>query len=173
MQANLFCSCNHRPTPPVLYKYAHMKPIHLTLVSSLPKESQPLLFFQSQPHLNSIGWKMSSMNMYALLSMAFFLSGLMQLAHGQVMAPSPMSDGKTIDQGIAYVLMLVALLVAYLVHWFALCDVVFSPSQAERSTAERECVLDKYDSMQFILYLIHWPFFLNIQVIVVYIFSNI
>ncbi|PKI72413.1 arabinogalactan protein 41-like [Punica granatum] len=31
-------------------------------------------------------------------------------------APGPSSDGNTIDQGIAYGLMLVALLVTYLIH---------------------------------------------------------
>ncbi|CAL9091818.1 unnamed protein product [Musa textilis] len=55
---------------------------------------------------------------YVMLFGAFFLlSTLMQLAHGQAVAPSPMSsDGKAIDQGIAYALMLVALLVTYLLH---------------------------------------------------------
>ncbi|GKU89174.1 hypothetical protein SLEP1_g3345 [Rubroshorea leprosula] len=31
-------------------------------------------------------------------------------------APAPTSDGTTIDQGIAYVLMLVALVLTYLIH---------------------------------------------------------
>ncbi|KDP22176.1 hypothetical protein JCGZ_26007 [Jatropha curcas] len=31
-------------------------------------------------------------------------------------APSPTSDGTTIDQGIAYVLMLLALVLTYLIH---------------------------------------------------------
>ncbi|KAK1610337.1 hypothetical protein QYE76_034010 [Lolium multiflorum] len=31
-------------------------------------------------------------------------------------APAPSSDGTTIDQGIAYVLMLVALVLTYLIH---------------------------------------------------------
>jgi len=59
---------------------------------------------------------MSSMRISALIFVAFFLSGLMQLAHGQATTPSRNVDGKAIDQGIAYVLMLVALLVTYLVH---------------------------------------------------------
>ena len=55
--------------------------------------------------------------MFTLLVVAVFFSGLMQLANGQAPAPSPMTnDGSAIDQGIAYVLMLVALLVTYLVH---------------------------------------------------------
>jgi len=53
---------------------------------------------------------------YALLFVAFFLSGMMQLAHGQATTTSRVVDGKAIDQGIAYVLMLVALFVTYLVH---------------------------------------------------------
>ncbi|XP_073128790.1 arabinogalactan protein 41 [Henckelia pumila] len=39
-------------------------------------------------------------------------------AHFQTFAPapSPTSDGTTIDQGIAYVLMLVALVLTYIIH---------------------------------------------------------
>jgi len=59
---------------------------------------------------------MSCMKVYALLIATFFLSGLMQLAHGQATSASRVVDGKSIDQGVAYVLMLVALLVTYLVH---------------------------------------------------------
>ncbi|KAK8956448.1 Arabinogalactan peptide 16 [Platanthera guangdongensis] len=55
-----------------------------------------------------------------LFCLCFFLSGLMQLAHGQSMAPvaaPPMSnDGTTVDQGVAYALMLIALIVTYLIH---------------------------------------------------------
>ncbi|KAG5233765.1 arabinogalactan protein [Salix suchowensis] len=42
----------------------------------------------------------------------------MPLAHGQSSspAPSPTSDGAAIDQGIAYILMLVALVLTYLIH---------------------------------------------------------
>ena len=57
-----------------------------------------------------------TVRMYMLLFVDFFLSGIMQLAHGQKTSPSRSVDGKAIDQGIAYVLMLVALLVTYLVH---------------------------------------------------------
>lgn len=63
---------------------------------------------------------MSFVKAWALFFLAFFLSGFMQLANGQVTAPvaaPPMSnDGKAVDQGIAFVLMLVALLVTYLIH---------------------------------------------------------
>ncbi|KAL6602760.1 hypothetical protein ACP70R_043121 [Stipagrostis hirtigluma subsp. patula] len=37
-------------------------------------------------------------------------------AHAQPPAPAPTSDGTSIDQGIAYVLMLVALVLTYLIH---------------------------------------------------------
>ncbi|KAM0944815.1 putative arabinogalactan protein/22/41 [Dioscorea sansibarensis] len=64
---------------------------------------------------------MSSMKVYALILVTFFFSGLTQLAYCQTLAPSSSSsfrmiDWKAIDQGIAYVLMLVALLVTYFVH---------------------------------------------------------
>ncbi|KAI0491768.1 hypothetical protein KFK09_026028 [Dendrobium nobile] len=66
---------------------------------------------------------MSSIKASALIFLAFFLSGLMELSYGQILAPSPAvapppigNDGKMIDQGIAYVLMLIALLVTYLIH---------------------------------------------------------
>ncbi|XP_023637297.1 arabinogalactan peptide 16 [Capsella rubella] len=43
---------------------------------------------------------------------------LLPMAHAQssAPAPAPTSDGTTIDQGIAYVLMLVALVLTYLIH---------------------------------------------------------
>ncbi|KAJ0977848.1 hypothetical protein J5N97_013322 [Dioscorea zingiberensis] len=60
---------------------------------------------------------MSSMRMYALIFLTFFFSGLTQLAYGEATASSSrMIDGRTIDQGIAYVLMLVALFITYFVH---------------------------------------------------------
>ncbi|PKA53823.1 Arabinogalactan peptide 16 [Apostasia shenzhenica] len=58
---------------------------------------------------------------WALLFLAFFWSGLMQISCGQTTSPAPgespppmSNDGKAIDQGIAYVLMLIALLITYL-----------------------------------------------------------
>ncbi|KAM0950607.1 putative arabinogalactan protein/22/41 [Dioscorea sansibarensis] len=60
---------------------------------------------------------MSSVKACALFIIVFFFSGFMVLSHGQAIAPSPATgDGKALDQGIAYVLMLVALLVTYLIH---------------------------------------------------------
>ncbi|KAH0454172.1 hypothetical protein IEQ34_016096 [Dendrobium chrysotoxum] len=52
----------------------------------------------------------------ALLFLAIFVSELMQLTHGQSLAPAPAAappmsnDGKAIEQGLAYVLMIAALL---------------------------------------------------------------
>ncbi|KAL0718232.1 hypothetical protein Bca4012_067554 [Brassica carinata] len=53
-----------------------------------------------------------------LTILAIGCSILLPMAHSQsaAPAPSPTSDGTTIDQGIAYVLMLVALVLTYLIH---------------------------------------------------------
>ncbi|KAK1265049.1 Arabinogalactan peptide 16 [Acorus gramineus] len=64
---------------------------------------------------------MNSLVIRALIFIVFIFSGLMHLSHGQVIAPSstvvgPTSDGKAIDQGIAYILMIVALIVTYFAH---------------------------------------------------------
>ncbi|THU54800.1 hypothetical protein C4D60_Mb10t28980 [Musa balbisiana] len=60
---------------------------------------------------------MSSMRVCTTLGFAaFILSGLMQIPHGEATAPARKIDGKAIDQGIAYVLMLLALLVTYILH---------------------------------------------------------
>ncbi|KAL0911512.1 hypothetical protein M5K25_019660 [Dendrobium thyrsiflorum] len=65
---------------------------------------------------------MNCIRIWALLFLAIFVSGLMQLSHGQSLAPAPAAappmsnDGKAIEQGLAYVLMIAALLVTYLIH---------------------------------------------------------
>lgn len=64
---------------------------------------------------------MSSVRLFALPVIGFMFLALLQLGYGQVMAPSPApegpsSDGTTIDQGIAYILLLVALAITYLIH---------------------------------------------------------
>uniref|UniRef100_A0A0E0FQG5 Uncharacterized protein n=1 Tax=Oryza nivara TaxID=4536 RepID=A0A0E0FQG5_ORYNI len=41
---------------------------------------------------------------------------LATLANAQAPAPAPTSDGTSVDQGIAYVLMFVALALTYLIH---------------------------------------------------------
>ncbi|KAG0459530.1 hypothetical protein HPP92_022658 [Vanilla planifolia] len=60
---------------------------------------------------------MNAIRAYALFFVAIFFSGLMQLSNGQASSkPSQLFDGKTIDLGIAYVLLLAALLITYIVH---------------------------------------------------------
>ncbi|KAB2076857.1 hypothetical protein ERO13_A06G061600v2 [Gossypium hirsutum] len=50
----------------------------------------------------------------------FLLFALVQLSYGQTLgsspAPAPSSDGTAIDQGIAYILLLLALAITYLIH---------------------------------------------------------
>ncbi|KAK8962295.1 Arabinogalactan peptide 20 [Platanthera guangdongensis] len=64
--------------------------------------------------------KMVCFKSWALLFVAFFLPGLAQTINGQAATPaaSPQmsNDGTAIDQGIAYLLMLAALIVTYLIH---------------------------------------------------------
>ncbi|KAK1311574.1 Arabinogalactan peptide 20 [Acorus calamus] len=66
---------------------------------------------------------MNSFVIRALIFIAFIFSGLMHLSHGKVVARSPTAagptsdgNGKAVDQGIAYILMIVALIVTYLAH---------------------------------------------------------
>ncbi|EEF48277.1 conserved hypothetical protein [Ricinus communis] len=61
------------------------------------------------------------MKLYALPIIGLVIFALFQIGYAQTMAPSPAaegpsSDGNSIDQGIAYVLLLVALAVTYLFH---------------------------------------------------------
>ncbi|XP_022770538.1 arabinogalactan peptide 20-like [Durio zibethinus] len=56
------------------------------------------------------------MGVMAILALVFaFVSPYVQ-AQSAAPAPPPTSDGTSIDQGIAYVLMLVALVLTYLIH---------------------------------------------------------
>ncbi|KAJ8492460.1 hypothetical protein OPV22_014181 [Ensete ventricosum] len=48
--------------------------------------------------------------------MVLGLAILMPAVQAQAPAPAPTSDGTSIDQGIAYLLMLVALVLTYLIH---------------------------------------------------------
>ncbi|KAL0923893.1 hypothetical protein M5K25_004679 [Dendrobium thyrsiflorum] len=62
---------------------------------------------------------MGSLRASTMFIAAFFLSVLMEIAHGRQMTTKTSSrwiDGKAIDQGIAYFLMLVALVVTFLFH---------------------------------------------------------
>ncbi|KAG5559370.1 hypothetical protein RHGRI_009046 [Rhododendron griersonianum] len=64
----------------------------------------------------------SAMRLFALPMVGFFFMAILQVARGQGFAPSPAptnlpaNDGTAIDQGIAYVLLLVALAITYLIH---------------------------------------------------------
>ncbi|KAL5698498.1 Arabinogalactan protein 41 [Ranunculus cassubicifolius] len=51
--------------------------------------------------------------------LVLFLFALLQLTHAQdeiAPSPAPTSSGNTVDQGIAYLLMLVALAITYIFH---------------------------------------------------------
>ncbi|KAL0923895.1 hypothetical protein M5K25_004681 [Dendrobium thyrsiflorum] len=76
---------------------------------------------------------MSSLRTSTMFLVAFFLSVLMDIAHGQMTnkAPSRWIDGKAIDQGIAYFLMLVALLVTFLLSAFSF---TFTPASKAKGT---------------------------------------
>ncbi|KAF3781987.1 Arabinogalactan peptide 22 [Nymphaea thermarum] len=54
-----------------------------------------------------------------LLPLTVLLLAIVGVGHGQSLAPAPApasSDGNAIDQGIAYVLLFVALLLTYFLH---------------------------------------------------------
>nr|KYP58679.1 Arabinogalactan peptide 20 [Cajanus cajan] len=54
--------------------------------------------------------------MLATLILALFLMPAAVHAQIQAPAPAPTSDGPSLDQGIAYVLMLLALVLTYIIH---------------------------------------------------------
>uniref|UniRef100_A0A0D9VEH9 Arabinogalactan peptide 16 n=1 Tax=Leersia perrieri TaxID=77586 RepID=A0A0D9VEH9_9ORYZ len=55
---------------------------------------------------------------FRVVALAVFVVGIVMpaAAVAQAPAPAPVSDGTSIDQGIAYILMLVALVLTYLIH---------------------------------------------------------
>ncbi|XVE98193.1 hypothetical protein REPUB_Repub03eG0084600 [Reevesia pubescens] len=63
---------------------------------------------------------MSSMKLHIFPVIGLLLLALLQLSYGQSMdsspAPAPSNAGTAIDQGIAYILLLVALAITYLIH---------------------------------------------------------
>ncbi|KAL9242370.1 hypothetical protein vseg_016378 [Gypsophila vaccaria] len=65
-----------------------------------------------------MGSKGQLMRDYAVFPMIMFLLiTLFQLTQAQMVpSPAPSNDSASIDQGIAYLLMLVALAVTYLIH---------------------------------------------------------
>ncbi|GFY81861.1 arabinogalactan protein 41 [Actinidia rufa] len=58
----------------------------------------------------------ASFVMVAMLSLIFSVFFPAAMAQSAPPAPAPTSDGTAIDQGIAYVLMLVALVLTYIIH---------------------------------------------------------
>ncbi|KAI4340906.1 hypothetical protein MLD38_025700 [Melastoma candidum] len=65
------------------------------------------------------GSKVSSFAAVAFLAYAIIMLPVMAraaAAHSSAPAPAPANDGTTIDQGIAYLLMLLALVLTYLIH---------------------------------------------------------
>ncbi|KAJ4705888.1 Arabinogalactan peptide [Melia azedarach] len=60
----------------------------------------------------------ASFNFFAIVAIVYAMISLPIMAHGEstAPAPAPTSDGTSIDQGIGYVLKLVALTLTYLIH---------------------------------------------------------
>ncbi|PKA64239.1 Arabinogalactan peptide 16 [Apostasia shenzhenica] len=56
----------------------------------------------------------ASFGLAALIALIFGI--VLPAVQAQAPAPAPSSDGTSIDQGIAYVLMLLALVLTYLIH---------------------------------------------------------
>eukprot|EP01018_Ginkgo_biloba_P023213 Gb_34537 [translate_table: standard] len=52
----------------------------------------------------------------AALLLVLVIGVIMPCVHAQTPAPAPMSDGGSIDQGVAYVLLFAALALMYLFH---------------------------------------------------------
>ncbi|KAL7137550.1 hypothetical protein ABFS83_10G099900 [Erythranthe nasuta] len=60
---------------------------------------------------------MEMLRLYFLVTVFALLSALIiPSINAQAPAPAPSSDGVTIDQGVAYVLMLLALALTYIIH---------------------------------------------------------
>ncbi|WVZ69414.1 hypothetical protein U9M48_018202 [Paspalum notatum var. saurae] len=60
--------------------------------------------------------KMAPSSRASVVLVMAVVATLAAAANAQAPAPAPTSDGISVDQGIAYVLMLVALVVTYLIH---------------------------------------------------------
>ncbi|OAY49059.1 arabinogalactan protein 16 [Manihot esculenta] len=64
------------------------------------------------------GSSRSLLGFFVVFSLVFLIFSPSARAQSQAQAPAPAptSDGTSIDQGIAYILMLVALVLTYLIH---------------------------------------------------------
>ncbi|XP_022736881.1 arabinogalactan peptide 22-like [Durio zibethinus] len=65
--------------------------------------------------------RVSFMAVFAALVFAMITLPAAVQGQSSAPAPAPTSDGTSIDQGIAYVLMLVALVLTYLIHAADFC----------------------------------------------------
>ncbi|XAR69549.1 hypothetical protein NMG60_11001181 [Bertholletia excelsa] len=59
-----------------------------------------------------------SFDLFAVFVLVFAIALPSSQAQSMAPSPAPDSDGTCIDQGVAYVLMLVALILTYLIHTF-------------------------------------------------------
>ncbi|KAJ1437952.1 Arabinogalactan protein [Sesbania bispinosa] len=61
--------------------------------------------------------EMRALRIFSFSIISLVLLAISDLGHAQPSsAPAPTSDGTALDQGIAYVLMLVALAITYMIH---------------------------------------------------------
>ncbi|KAM7463283.1 hypothetical protein LguiA_031404 [Lonicera macranthoides] len=58
----------------------------------------------------------ATIGVVAIMALIFAIAFPSAMAGALAPAPAPTSDGTTIDQGIAYVLMLLALVLTYIIH---------------------------------------------------------
>ncbi|XP_022147463.1 arabinogalactan peptide 20-like [Momordica charantia] len=67
---------------------------------------------------SSISTSRAFSSLFTAFALIFFIVSPLVDAHSSAPAPAPApaSDGTSIDQGIAYVLMLLALVLTYLIH---------------------------------------------------------
>ncbi|KAJ9171478.1 hypothetical protein P3X46_014842 [Hevea brasiliensis] len=64
--------------------------------------------------MTGYGSSRSFLGFFALFTLIFLIFS--PSVRAQAPAPAPTSDGTSVDQGIAYALMLVALVLTYLIH---------------------------------------------------------
>ena len=131
---SLFLEGTSSTSPIYIYTIYHNPLLHPLLKTPFPRffslyDSPPrhfLYLFFPISSLNLALYESKTMNpikFYAFPIVGLVLLALLEGSRGQGIAPSPapqgpFSDGSTIDQGIAYVLLVLALVITYLVHWF-------------------------------------------------------
>ncbi|RRT43640.1 hypothetical protein B296_00056267, partial [Ensete ventricosum] len=99
---------------------AHCLPQISLLLLSAPlregRERSQVCLFQSFPKPRKITAEMAAILKVLVAVLVLVLATVVPSSQAQAPAPSPTSDGTSIDQGIAYLLMLVALVLTYLIH---------------------------------------------------------